>query len=99
MTPLTLMLVHFLVAVDGAAYPAPTLAARLDNSQGIDIAIVWSPFVVGTTVSYGSFGLSSATVTTSGNNWNWCSAGFLDCFVMTTCEFGTIFYPGASYVW
>jgi hypothetical protein len=51
MTPLTLMLVHFLVAVDGAAYPTPTLAARLDNSQGIDIAIVWSPFVVGTTVS------------------------------------------------
>ena len=44
------MLVHFLVAVDGAAYPAPTLAARLDNSQVVDVATVWSPFVVGTTV-------------------------------------------------
>ncbi|PMD32365.1 hypothetical protein L207DRAFT_590656 [Hyaloscypha variabilis F] len=98
MTPLALMLVHFLVAVDGAAYPAPTLAARLENRQGVGVATIWSPFVVGTTVSYGSFEWSSATVTTLGNNWNWCTVGFLDCVVMTTCEFGTIFYPGASFV-
>jgi hypothetical protein len=51
MTPLALMLVHFLVAVDGAAYPAPTLAARLENRQGAGVATIWSPFVVGTTVS------------------------------------------------
>jgi hypothetical protein len=51
MTPLILMLVYFLVAVDGAAYPAPTLAARLDKRQAFDVAVVWSPFVIGTTVS------------------------------------------------
>jgi hypothetical protein len=51
MTPLTLMLVHFLVAVDGAAYPAPTLAAHLDKRQGFDVATIWSPVIIGTTVS------------------------------------------------
>ena len=51
MTLLILMLVYFLVAVDGAAYPAPTLAARLDKRQGFSVATVWSPFIVGTTVS------------------------------------------------
>ena len=50
MTSLILMLVYFLVAVDGAASPAPTLAARLDKRQGFDVATLWSPFVVGTTV-------------------------------------------------
>jgi hypothetical protein len=51
MTTLILILVYFLVAIDGAAYPAPTLAARLDKRQGFDVSTVWSPYVVGTTVS------------------------------------------------
>lgn len=54
MAPLILvMLVHFLVAVDGAAYPAPTPAARLDKRQVPQngVSTIWSPFVVGTTVS------------------------------------------------
>lgn len=51
MTPLILMLVYFLVAVDGAAYPAPTLAARLDKRQGFDVATIWSPIIIGTKVS------------------------------------------------
>jgi hypothetical protein len=45
------MFVYFLVAVYGAAYPAPTLAARLDERQGYGVTTVWSPFVVGITVS------------------------------------------------
>jgi hypothetical protein len=51
MTPLILMLVYFLVAVDGAAYPAPTLAARLDKRQVFDVTAVWTPVITGTTVS------------------------------------------------
>jgi hypothetical protein len=51
MTPLILMLVYFLVTVHGAAYPAPTLAARLNKRQDYGVVTVWSPFVVGTTVS------------------------------------------------
>jgi hypothetical protein len=51
MISLILILVYFLVAVYGAAYPAPTLAARLNKRQGFGVTTVWSPFVVGTTVS------------------------------------------------
>jgi hypothetical protein len=50
MTPLILILIHCLVAVDGAAYPAPTPAARLEERQVFGISTVWSPTVVGTTV-------------------------------------------------
>ncbi|PMD53035.1 uncharacterized protein K444DRAFT_668614 [Hyaloscypha bicolor E] len=56
MTPLILILIHCLVAVDGAAYPAPTPAARLEERQVFGISTVWSPTVVGTTVS--SLGLT-----------------------------------------
>ncbi|KAH8768704.1 hypothetical protein F5882DRAFT_465997 [Hyaloscypha sp. PMI_1271] len=51
MTPLILIFIHCLVAVDGAAYPAPTLAARLEERQAFGISTVWSPSVVGTTVA------------------------------------------------
>jgi hypothetical protein len=51
MTPLILILVHCLVGVNGAAYPAPTAAARLEERQVFGISTVWSPTVVGTTVS------------------------------------------------
>ena len=50
MTPLILILVYFLVAVHGAAHPAPTPPARLDERQA-GVATVWSPVIVGTTVS------------------------------------------------
>ena len=51
MTPLILMLACFLVAVHGVAYPAPTLAARLEKRQGGNVQTVWSPTVIGTSVS------------------------------------------------
>jgi hypothetical protein len=48
----------------------------------------------------GSFGFDgSQTVTALGNNWNWCSVGIMDCLVMTTCQLGTVLFPGTSYVW
>ena len=51
MTTLILMLVYFQVAVHGAAHLGPTPAARLDKRQGFGAATVWSPIIVGTTVS------------------------------------------------
>ncbi|KAH7073767.1 hypothetical protein BKA63DRAFT_40264 [Paraphoma chrysanthemicola] len=99
MTPLIVTLALFLDAVCGAAHPAITPAAQLVERQNLDIGTIWSPSVVGTSISYGDFGYDgSQTVISTISFWNWCSVGRTGCRIGTSCESGTIYYSGSQQV-
>jgi hypothetical protein len=107
---------YFLDAVHGAAHPAPTPAARLEDRQASDTATLWIPVTNNSQVScryrceaHGAFAdivvidsvytySESYIAITSGSFWDWCSTG-PDCVLGTSCQSGTLYYPGSSIPW